>query len=268
MYGRRSLQRPPSSSGLRGFAPQTPAWPATLLRAWPARCRSSCVRFISTPHASSSAFGSGAIGGWESLGEALAFGGWLWLRTTHKESPNYYRLVRNRYFQTNAFVYIPAGRDSVESWDIPASTATERVWEQLAGLYPYGVLAAGELQFLRLRTIAIAVPAIHGEDLRRHAARYYTRPLEEKRDVRAVVVAVVARAEARRALPALARVLPPPALEARTATLAHALRLGGAPPQPETVGQVLDDSVIARGRLALYPVGRMGECPQAILKTH
>lgn len=239
-----------SSARLAGQVPES--WRAAYLDA-------AHIRF---------GLGSGAIGGWESLGEALAFDGWLWLRTTHRESPNYYRLVRNRYFQTNAFVYVPAGRESTESWDIPASTTAVELWEQLAARYPYGVLAAGELEFARLRTIAIAVPAIHGEEIRRHAARYYTRPLEDTRNARAFVVALVAGAEARRALPALARALPPPpAPRARSAALAHALRLDGTPPQPRSVGQVLGDSVIARGALALYPVRRLGECPQAVWKT-
>lgn len=211
--------------------------------------------------------GAGAVGGWESLGEALAVGGTLWLRTTHPLSPNYYRLVRNRYFQSNAFVYVPGGRPAAGEWEITAPVSARALWEALAARYPYGVVAAGRLVFDPLRTIAVSVAAIRDEDLRRHAARYYTRPLEERPAAQAYLVAAVAGGEARRWLPALRRALPAPEPASHAAVLAHALVLERFTDRPVTVGQVLGDSVVARGRLVLYPIGRLGECAQALVRT-
>jgi hypothetical protein len=213
--------------------------------------------------------GSAAIGGWESLGDALVVGGRAWLRTTHKASPRYYRVVANRYFQSNYFVSVPAGRDATESLTLDASTSLNALAGRLARRFPSGVLAAGYVRFESLASIAIAQPAVGGEPIARHAARYYTRPMETARDTWAYVVMLAAPP---RSLFAAAdpRLLPFGDKQARNVMLAHALRLSAAPvdgralpvtTQVVSLGQLLNTSMLAEGELALFPVTRVGDCP-------
>jgi hypothetical protein len=210
--------------------------------------------------------GAAAVGGWESLGDALVAEGRVWLRTTHPGSPRYYRTVSNPYFQSNAFVHVPAARANAGTFRVPPGTSMRRLWEELASRYPRGVIAAGGLEFAELHTIAIAVPAIDGHAVLMNAARYYTRPMESRRAVKAYVVMMAARAGTSWFDAFRLRMLPP-AGETGLAALAHALPLGGAPaPGAEAVGQIVASSLIDGGELALYPITRVGECPEAVWK--
>jgi hypothetical protein len=211
--------------------------------------------------------GSAAIGGWESLGDALAVGGRVWLRTTHKASPRYYRVVANRYFQSNYFVSVPVNRDSGERLLLRAGTSLRTLADELARRFPAGVLAAGYARFATLDSIAIAEPAVGGEPIARHAARYYTRPMGSASDTWVYLVMLAGAPPA--AGTHAARLLPAGEKAARHAQLAHVLRLHGVPVDRQappasgrvvSLGQALDTSTLADGELALYPVARVGDC--------
>lgn len=215
--------------------------------------------------------GTAAIGGWESLGDALAVGGRVWLRTTHKRSPRYYRVVANRYFQSNYFVHVPAGRAPAGSLSIPADTALGALADNLARRYPAGVMAAGYTRFDTLASIAIAEPAVNGEPIARHAARYYTRPMEAHRNAWTYTVLLTAPASATHSDEGKLLFQATEKNAARP-LLVHALRLNGEPPDRQRppgdahvagLGQVLGESVLAEGELALYPITRLGACAES-----
>jgi hypothetical protein len=211
--------------------------------------------------------GAAALGGWESLGDAVVVNGQAWLRTTHRDSPNYYRLVRNRYFQSNAWVYVPRERDSAGSLRVAPDSSLQQLLEMLAGKYPGGVIAAGYVHFSELRTIAIAQAAIEGRPILKNAAHYYTRPMESGRDVWAYVVMLSARA-GHLSQPLL---LPPMPKTSPVTGLVHALRLTGAPANPDAapgeteiaaVGRVVAEARLKEGMLQIYPITRVAECAQ------
>jgi hypothetical protein len=212
--------------------------------------------------------GSAAIGGWGSLGDALVVGGRAWLRTTHKSSPRYYRVVANRYFQSNYFVSVPAGREPAENLAISAGTSLHTLGERLARHYPAGVIAAGYARFETLASIAIAEPAVNDAPIAQHAARYYTRPMETARDTWAYVVILAASSTGLFGT-ADSRLLSAGEMKTRHVQLVHALRLYAAPTdardppqasQVSSLGQLLATSMLAEGELALFPVGRAGDC--------
>jgi hypothetical protein len=105
---------------------------------------------------------------------------------------------------------------------------------------------------------------VNGEPIARHAARYYTRPMETARDTWAYVVLLTAAGgNSADLLPA------PGGKDARQAHLAYALRLRTTPadttrpPDAQAVmglGQVVNGSVFAEAALALYPITRAGDC--------
>lgn len=211
--------------------------------------------------------GAVAIGGWESLGDGLVVGGQAWLRTTHPDSPYYYAPVANRYFQSNALIYVPAGTPPLgvvtvgpdEPWSALLARLTER--------YPDGVLIEGHVAFRELRTIAITEAAIHGVPVLNHAARYYTRPMERFRDRWAYVAAAIAPRP--HALWRLYDPLRQRALSRRPKQaihgLAHALVLDESPAEPLSasihgtalaLGQIQNGSVLSEGVLRVYPLHR------------
>ena len=220
-------------------------------------------------------FGAGAIGGWEGLGDTVIIAGRAWARTTNKHSPRYYALVANRYFQTNALAYVPPGREAYTRLPLEANRSAQQTWAALARAYPAGAVFAGHVRFAPLSTIAIAEPATGGVSVLKHAARFYTRPMETRREGWAYVVGAAARA--RRFPPALdaaarERFLPPPDAAGVRAG-AYALRLAGEPqdktraPPPQAVtglGQVAGGSVVVEGELAIYPLQRVAACAEAI----
>jgi hypothetical protein len=209
--------------------------------------------------------GAAALGGWESLGDAVVVNGQAWLRTTHRDSPNYYRLVRNRYFQSNAWVYVPNGREAADSLRVTPDSSLQQLLETLAGKYPGGVIAAGYVHFSELRTIAIAQAAIEGRPILKNAAHYYTRPMESGRDVWAYVVMLSARVGHASQPP----LLPPTPKSSPVTGLVHALRLTAAPANPNAapgeaeiaaVGRVVAEARLKEGVLQLYPITRVAEC--------
>jgi hypothetical protein len=129
------------------------------------------------------------------------------------------------------------------------------------------VIAAGYVRFMELASIAIAAPAVGGEPIVRHAARYYTRPMESARNVWTyVVLQVAAPASAGNSIES--RRLPSSGNDAHR-RLVHALRLHTRPDdrtQPPaddnvaSLGQVVSTSVITEGELALFPVTRVDDC--------
>ncbi|HEX9626091.1 MAG TPA: hypothetical protein VGA00_04060 [Acidiferrobacterales bacterium] len=216
-------------------------------------------------------FGSAAIGGWDSLGDALAVGGQLYLRTTHAASPNYFRVVRNRYFQTNHFVYVPRGAPPSATLGIERRTDLGALWEDLAARFRDGVLVEGYLWMETLHAIAIAHPAIDDGPIPRQAVRFYTHPMETAHGTWAYVVGIAARPtrpswwRKREILQRAVRRNPDTGYDGS----AHALRLREAPGAPgaspdpamvESLGEVLPSSVATRGRLRLYPLNSVASC--------
>ena len=216
--------------------------------------------------------GSAAIGGWEGLGDALAVGGLVWVRTTRADSAKYFDTVSNRYFQSNGFAYIPTGREQESSLRLEPGMPFLQVWEMLANKYPEGVMFSGYLRLSPLRLIAIARPAIDGRAILKNAPSYYTRPMESAQEGWAYVVGIAA---ARSTATRTDRAWMSSLLANRSdrtghgAGLAHALWLKSAPDtqQPparenvNTVGQIVaDQTTVAQGELKLYPVTRAGDC--------
>lgn len=214
-------------------------------------------------------FGAAAVGGWEGLGDALAVDGRVFVRHTHRAAPRYYGLAVNRYFQTNAFVYVPAWRTPIGSYRLEPNMSVDRLLEKLADAYPPGVIAAGVLRFAPLRTIAMSAPAVASEPVTRHAERYYTRPMEDVKESWAYVVLAAARVDDDR----LAAALPPAAMRTIPTGHALALRLRGAPMGSATaqnalaVGQLLKDAIAVEGQLALFPISHTLECAEAHVPT-
>ncbi len=212
-------------------------------------------------------FGVAALGGWDGLGDALAAGGRVFVRHTNRASPRYYELAMNRYFQSNAFVYIPRGRVASGDFRIDETTRMDQLLELLARRFPQGVIAVGLVRFSSLRTIAIAAAAVADKPVTQHAVRYYTRPMETVSDSWAYVVLIAAREEER-----LAALLPPASMRTIPAGHALALRLREAPltghvlPTPESavaVGQLLKDATAVEGQLALFPISHTFVCRDA-----
>jgi hypothetical protein len=218
--------------------------------------------------------GRAALGDWNSLGEALLAGGWIYVRSTAAGTPGYYRILHDQRFYTSAFTYLPRSARPVGRHvsDQPQELAA---WRQgLVTQYPGGVLVAGYVRFARLATIAISRPAIAGLPVSRHPAHYYTEPRELHHDRWAYVVGVIVRqplSGGQRTDPMLARLLAPDA-QGRSENLIHALVLTVPPsgldtiPAPEQVmslGRVTNDSVIAQARLDVYPLHRLAACAPA-----
>lgn len=178
-------------------------------------------------------FGSAAIGNWGSLGDALAVGGRLWLRSALRDSPRYYTALHNRYFRAQYFLYAPIDAQ-------PSAEMTLRGGDlstiARARAVRNGALFAGYVRFARLETIAIARPPLRAYAVAAHVPRYYTEPLERHTDVWAYVVGAIA---------------PTPMLRARVAIdaadlNAHALILRDA---PDLGAAARADRVIALGRV-------------------
>jgi len=200
--------------------------------------------------------GAAAIGGWDGLGDALVVGGQAFVRHTNHASPRDYGLVSNRYFQSNAFVYVPSPSAPQKIYRVQDNTRMEELLQQLAHAYPSGVVAAGALRFAPLRMIAMSKAAIAGESVLAHAAGYYTHPMEQAPESWAYVVLIAADDDTR-----LAALLPPKPLRTIPAGQALALQLRAAPssalPRMEdavAVGQLLKDATVLEGQLALYPI--------------
>lgn len=212
-------------------------------------------------------FGAAAVGGWNGLGDALAVDGRVYVRHTNRAAPRYYDLAVNRYFQSNAFVFVPAGRSPSAFYRLEVETHMDQLLENLARAYPQGVIAAGVLRFAPLRTIAMSAPAVSGEPVTRRAVRYYTRPMEKVGDSWAYVVIVTARAGEDH----LAAALPPTAMRSLASGHALALRLRAWPVDTTpalaqnavAVGQLLKDARAVDGRLSLYPISHLAACTGA-----
>ncbi len=223
--------------------------------------------------------GSAAVGGWEGLGDAVAAGGTVWIRTTNTRSPKYYDTVSNRYFQSNGFVYIAPGRTSEVSWRVPPSLPLAQLWDALAKQYPEGVMFAGYVRFSPLRLIAIARAAIDGHPVIKTAPYYYTRAMETAPEAWAYVVGVAA-ANASTTRPdrvwLSSMVVAQSSRGGPSVGLAYGLWLKSAPgnfqspPGRENVnavGQLVADATVAEGELELYPVTRVGDC-DATARAH
>ena len=216
--------------------------------------------------------GSAAVGGWEGLGDAIAAGGEVWVRTTNIRSPRYFGTVSNRYFQSNGFVFIAPGQASASYWQATQPTSLVHLWEALAKKNPEGVMFSGYVRFAPLRLIAIARPAIDGRSVLKNAPSYYTRPMESASEAWTYVVGIAAMNSAlsRRDYGWLASLLSAyPQRAGPGVGVAHALWLRSAPgdfsspPKHDeviAVGQLVAEATIAEGELKLYPVARAGSC--------
>lgn len=221
-------------------------------------------------------FGAAAIGGWEGLGDAIAAGGLAWVRTTRTDAPKYFGLVSNRYFQSNGFAYVPHGREPVSSLRLQQPVTLAQLWETLARQYPQGVMFSGYVRAAPLHLIAIARPAIDGRAVLKHAADYYTRPMESVAESWTYVAGIAAANSAvtRFGNAWLAALLTSrPDAGSNGTGLAHGLRLKSAPANvqsPPTRANVLaagqlvaDRTRLMEGELKLYPVTRAGGCGNA-----
>lgn len=218
--------------------------------------------------------GSAAIGAWEGLGDAVTAGGQLYVRTTHPSSSHFYTLLHNRYFQTNDFVYLPPGTRAAETWHIAADRSWLNIWTELSQRYPAGVILEGYVLMDALHSMAIARAPIDGVPIERHAAMYYTRPMDSARRVWAYVVAItadLARPSWWGDHPELSRAIPRRG-DRRPDGRAHVLWLSQAPHNPaaapppasvRNVGELMASSVVAMGSLRLYPIRRIAECQAA-----
>jgi hypothetical protein len=216
--------------------------------------------------------GSAAVGGWDSLGDAVVTGGEAWVRTTNTRSPKYYGVVSNRYFQSNALVYIAPGIAAESSWRPTQVTALSALWTTLAKKYPGGVMFAGYVRLTPLRLIAIARPAIDGRPVLKNAPYYYTHPMESAPEAWAYVVGIAAgdAVATRPDRDWLSALLPTESRRHQGGLgLAHALWLKSAPAvtaapparaEVVAVGQLVTGSAVAGGELKLYPVTRAGGC--------
>ncbi|HYA36784.1 MAG TPA: hypothetical protein VEI74_00705 [Candidatus Methylomirabilis sp.] len=216
--------------------------------------------------------GSAAVGGWDSLGDAVVTGGEAWVRTTNTRSPKYYEVVSNRYFQSNALVYIAPDVASESSWRPTQATPLPELWSTLAKKFPGGVMFAGYVRLAPLHLIAIARPAIDGRPVPQNAPYYYTRPMQSAPDAWAYVVGIAAgdtdaARPDRNWLGALLNIAAH--RDDHGVGLTHVLWLKSAPAatalpptraEVASVGQLVADSAIAEGELKLYPVTRAGVC--------
>ncbi len=216
--------------------------------------------------------GSAAIGGWEGLGDAIAAGGSVWVRTTRAESAKYFTTVSNRYFQSNGFVYIPLDREHKSSLRLEQTTPLLELWETLANQYPEGVIFSGYVQLAPLHLIAIARPAIDGHPVLKNAPSYYTRPMESAQEAWAYVVGIAAaKSTTSRSdhawLSSLLAARPDRA--GNGAGLAHVLWLKSVPDMQlppardnvQAVGQlVVETTKVIKGEFRLFPVTRAGSC--------
>jgi hypothetical protein len=221
--------------------------------------------------------GTGAVGGWESLGEAAVIGDRVWLRTTHKASPRYYRLVNNRYFQTSAFVYVPMGVSPARELRLTKEVALQKVWQQLAADYPNGVMVSGYVKMKQLNLIAIAEAPIASLVINKNVPYYYTRPMESFRDTWAFVVGISINKfprfdGAQRRLYERIAPLVNNGVHPEWRGYAHALRLKTSPEKTgftqvtndsATIGQLIDTSLIEEGVLQLFPIRRIEACTEA-----
>lgn len=216
--------------------------------------------------------GSAAVGGWEGLGDAVAVDGNVWIRTTNTRSPKYYATVSNRYFQSNGFIFVPPGFESDQPWRVSSPISLAQLRDALAKKNPAGVIFAGYARLVPLRLIAIARPAIDGQPVSKNATYYYTRPMQSAPEAWAYVVGVAAaNASLKRADHAWlsSMLIAPPFRQDAGVGLMYGLWLKSAPddlrtlPQQDNVlavGQLMAETVMVEGELALYPVTRAGAC--------
>ncbi len=218
--------------------------------------------------------GEGAVGGWGNLGDAMVAGGRIWLRNTDAASPRYYGLVHGRIFRTNFLAFVPAGAHPVTTSIIPPGEQVYRVWQQLAHRYPQGVMVEGYAKMQQLDAIAIARPPFSGLRIASHTAFYYTQPMTSSSGTWVYIAGVAAQPSSapwwinRRRLE---RLVPRGQLSG-VSGIADVLQLRGRPattdsaPPPETIvgiAQLVGRSTVMRGRLRVYPVGRVEDCPAA-----
>jgi hypothetical protein len=219
-------------------------------------------------------FGGGAIGSWAGLGEALAVDGTVYVRSTEYGTPQYFRLLKARRFQTTAFAYVPRGTTPRETVPLRRAASFGDTWRELGVRYPGGALIAGFVQFRSLHTIAISRPATEGLSLLQHPAHYYTEPMQTADNAWAYVVGMVApgpplptRVDERLFQHLIAR-----DRDGQLDTYGLALRLAEPPRgnsrvadlQPVSLGRVTADSIIEQGEVSAYPADRLAACRDAI----
>lgn len=221
-----------------------------------------------------SGIGMAAIDSWNSLGDALAVGGRVYLRNTDRRSTQYYKLSSNRFFRSSHFVYLPdVLRLRTRRVELPAGRDLAQVYEFLNARAPQGSLFSGYVYMARLRGIAIAAPPIHGRPLYQNTARYYTRPMESSEAVWVYMVGMTAppsRRWRRHDRDLVNRLLPPESRHpGRTAGLAHALRLRRPPADStrppleenvETLVAMVGGSLVQEGWIEYTPWDSLRRC--------
>ena len=218
--------------------------------------------------------GTVAVGGWESLGDALVVSGKAFVRSTRPGTPVYQTLVNDRFFQTSNLVYVPPAARARDTVRVEPGTPLDRLWHQLAARYPDGVLVAGTVHWQELRRYAIARPPIEGLPIFEHTAHYYTQAMENLPNVWSVLVGIAAHPRAMPSGNALYANLFARRPDGSLDLPAHVLVLKAMPPDPlhppaveqaVSVGRAATGSVLAGGVLALYPLQNLTACEQAFV---
>lgn len=217
--------------------------------------------------------GVAAAGDWESLGEAVAVHGRVFIRNSDRRAPDYYKLRQARQFYTSAFVYLPVEQPPRARIRLRPGQTFAALWQELGASHPQGALIAGYVRFQNLGTLAISRPAIRGQPLATHSVQYYTEPLETREQIWTYLVGLVASPSSGAEDPGLARALARradgrPDLHARVLVLATPPPHVRAPLEPEqviTVGRVAGASRVGEGELAIWPAPRVGPCDAALL---
>lgn len=216
-------------------------------------------------------FGKAAVDDWRHLGDAVAAGGRLYLRSAAIDTAPQRRLIRSRRFRTSSFAFLPAATAWPDRVTPAAGANLDRLLQQLTGRYPRGVLAAGYLRFRALQLWSVSRPAIDGLPVAEHVTDYYTEPLRTATDAWAYVVGIAAHQPLpppQHDDPLYQRLLAPHA-DSPEISLTYALLLAAPPADPDRppdplavldVGQVTRNSVIAGGVLQLYPFTRLASC--------
>ncbi|GMQ90709.1 MAG: hypothetical protein BMS9Abin11_0013 [Gammaproteobacteria bacterium] len=222
-----------------------------------------------------SALGNVALLGWSSLGDGMVLNQQAWLRTTNKKSPRFYGVLKNRYFQSNYLIYLPAGTKAGKYWQTSHNTDMKAIWSSLARNYGDGVYVSGYIHFGKLNTIAIARPAIDTRPVLQDPAKYYTQPMEMAENTWGYVIGIAARRKSRfwwQQRKDIKKIIPVDSTNSWYIGLAQVMVLNkepvdfSTPPNQDnikTFGQLVFSSRINQVRLSLYPVSKVSNCRSA-----
>jgi len=218
--------------------------------------------------------GTAAVGGWESLGDALVVSGQVFVSSTRHDAGEIQATVNDRIFQTSHLVYVPPATKARDSLRIKPGTPLDALWRQLAVRYPNGVLVAGTVQWQRLGRYAMSKPPIDGLSIFEHTTHYYTQPMEVLLDTWTYLAGIAAHPRTMPSGNGLYANLFARRPDGDIDLPAHVLVLNGMPadlaraPTAEeavSVGRAASGSLLAGGLLRLYPLQNIVACEEAFV---